>query len=184
MVIQGMQQPVDETLLSFEDLFPGRLYFKPVCSVDLGKLPHYPRSPGPLKHELIAHNPPLIQVLFHRPDKNDLPAGLLYPSQLYENPINLKARLFLKLPFRRIQGALVLLEKAFGYRPGSLVLPRPQGPTGMDEQDLKMIVLKPERQDPAALFAHIIFINLTCILIDGSCLCLSPFSRRLSWWTI
>lgn len=152
------------------DLFSGGRNIKPTSSIYLRKLSHHPRSPRPLHGELIAHRLHLIQILFHRPGKDDLSAGLLYPSQLYELPLNIKARLFSKLPLCCLQQAFTPSASPLEMDQAASSFPAQKGPPGCTSMTSSRPSLNLNGRIPQLFLLILSFIY---ILNDGSFLFLS-----------
>ena len=121
------------------------LYIKPFGSIDLGKFSDHSRVSRPLHCEFIAFCQAFINIRLQCPGMHNFFAGLPYLAKLNELSLRLKAGLLLEFPFCGIKRAFLLFKSPFGYRPGSLVLPRPEWASGMHEQHLQLPISESEQ---------------------------------------
>src|SRR5690606_36336195 len=82
-----------------------------------------------------------------------------HSAELVKRPHGLDARLFGKLATGSAQRFFPPFELAFGNRPRTGLLATPEGPTGVDEQDLRTAFFHAVHQQAGALLRHALAAN-------------------------
>src|SRR5215208_5170868 len=113
-----------------------RLDIEPGGAIDLGILPALAGPRRPFHFELIAGDRSFVDIGFDCECGDDFAAGLTELPKWKEGAMNLAPGLLVELPLRRGERVLALIEQALGDRPGGIVLVRPIGPAGVDEEYL------------------------------------------------
>ncbi len=126
---------------------------KPGGAVDFGKLPAPAGARRPLDLERVADQFCRIEIAAARECVHDLAAGLLNRGQCNKRSLGHKAGLFGELALCGGKEIGVGPGDAFGDRPCSLILARPERPARMRKQNLKRTVRLAIDQDAGADFS-------------------------------
>src|SRR5439155_22687338 len=140
----------DEPALRWIDLLECHRDCEPLGSVNLGELLLLARLRRPFERKQIAVQLRGIAVALHRPGVDYLAAALRDRRKRDERALGSTAGLFFELTLRGGQRFFPGWELALGNRPGSLVLPRPKGPSRMDQEHLGLALPEAKHQETCA----------------------------------
>src|ERR1039457_4318478 len=122
--------------------------------VHLRECGHTPRVRRPFHRERIALDLAGIAVAGKRPRVDDLAALLGNRGQFDECPLWFEAEFLLKFPLCRLQPVFARVYFPLRDGPDAGILPLPQRPARMHEQELQFVVLDPIHDQSCAFLRH------------------------------
>src|SRR4051794_13202384 len=155
MSSKELEQPVEERHLRRVELLPCRHDPEPVRAVDLGEALDATAVWRPLQLEGVAGDRLGVEIALGGPGRDDLAALLADGAELGQRARRKRAaRLLLELAPGAELRVLVLPVLALGDRPRPRILPRPQRPTRVDEQHLRLVTRPAVEEDAGAMPGH------------------------------
>lgn len=136
---------VEKGPLALEDFASGLRESKPCRTVDFGECPSMAGTGRPFHRERVAHDRIGVAVALDGPGVDDLAAGLFDGLQGFETAGCGEAGFLVELPPGGFERVLVG-ELALRDGPRSLILPGPERPAWVDQEDFDSVKAPPVQQ--------------------------------------
>src|SRR5690606_16384344 len=137
-----------------QDLPLGFFLPEPASAIHLRKSLHPAGARRPFHAERVAADSGSVQVAFHGKCRDELAARLADGAKGDGLTFRADARLLFELATGGGKRLLALRVLAFRNGPGPIVLLRPIGPAGVDEENLGLAAFQPIEQEASATFRH------------------------------
>ena len=149
-----LNQKIEHRRLTLHDPLPRGLGRKPLSAIHFRDFYRSAGAGRPRDGASVADQLLRIAVTLDRPNRNQLPAGLLYLSQLKRIALDREAGLLTEFALRGFQRGLAFRILSLGNRPCSQVLFRPERTSGMDQKHLQAAPAPAIHEQPRAKFRH------------------------------
>lgn len=150
--MKGIQETVQKDFLAAKDFFAGDGDGEPRAAVDLGDYQHAARSGRPLDFAGIADQGRGIEVAFDGPGGHLFAGRLVNDAEGDEVAVDGGAGFFFELAAGGFKGRLS--EQVLAFGDGPRVFFGPEGPAGVDEEDLGTVRGATKEQDAGGGFGH------------------------------